>query len=60
MPDTAKRQPEPLLKEHIGSRKEWGAYVELMTRIRENRVAQVDEFVADLRTQIKRALRRAS
>jgi hypothetical protein len=47
-----------LLDEHIGSRKDWGEYVRLITKIRFSDVQRNDEFLAALRTRIEQALRR--
>jgi hypothetical protein len=49
-----------LQDEHFGSRKAWGAYINLSTVVHRQTVAQVDEFLAQLRARIERAMRRDS
>jgi hypothetical protein len=59
MPDEAKPEQIDFLAEHIDSRKEWGAYVDLMTRIRRTGAAQADEFLAGVWRRLERALQDA-
>jgi hypothetical protein len=55
----AKREPIELLEEHIASRKEWSAYVELVTKVHRSVASEADAFLTDLRTRIELALRGA-
>ena len=51
------RVPRPDFQdEHIASRKDWGAYVDLTTTLHRKTVAQVDEFLAQLRARLERVL----
>jgi hypothetical protein len=58
-PVLAKRESIELLEEHIASRKEWSAYVELVTKVHRNVASEADQFLTDLRTRIELALRGA-
>jgi hypothetical protein len=56
MSHDGKRERVERLADHIASRKDWGAYVELVTKVHRNVAAEADAFLADLRKQIERAL----
>ena len=47
-----------LLKEHIDSRKGWGAYVTVMTQVHDSVATDTRRFLADMRRGIDSALRR--
>ena len=46
-----------LRDEHIGSRKDWGAYIDLTTALHLRTVAQVDEYLAQVRARLQEATR---
>ena len=53
-----KRPLVDLRDEHIGSRKDWGAYVNLSTMMHRRDIAQIDDFIAQLRARLEQAMRR--
>jgi hypothetical protein len=44
-----------LRDEHIASRKDWGAYVDLKTEVHRREVAQVTQSLAQLRARLEQA-----
>jgi len=46
-----------LRDEHLASRKEWGAYINLTTALHRNMVARTDEFLAQMSARIEQARR---
>ena len=47
-----------LLREHIDSRRGWGAYVVAMTKVRRSVVAETNEFLTDIHVRLRQALER--
>lgn len=56
--DSPKGAPVDLLREHITSRKNWGAYVGLASEVHRSVGADADEFLAHIRARLDRALGR--
>ena len=49
------RAPFNLRDEHLASRKEWGAYINLTTVVHRQTAAQADEFIARIRARLEKA-----
>lgn len=54
----ASRKESPgLLEEHIASRKDWGRYLTITTKLHRSETERADDFLAHIRARLKEAKR---